>query len=364
VASGDLTGPWSANVVLSDPSVEIAVLETARGGIMRGGLGYDWSDVGVITNIQRDHLGQDGIIDIDDVAKVKRLIAERVREGGTLVLNADDDVVMKLRMHPKVADVPKRLVYFSLSANNGAIRSHLAQGGTAFVLHNGWLEERNGEEMFRIATPEMVPCTLSGTATFQVANVLAACAAARAAGASRETVVAAIQSFEPCRHGNGRLNVFGVNRGYAVVDYAHNPAAIAALCRTAAKWDVSRLTVVLGLPGDRRDDLIREAARSVIGVDRVIIREDADTRGRPRGAIASMIARVLREEAPTVPVETVLDELDAASAAVTSLQDGEAALLLCENVDGVIARLHEHGATALDAYAFPARRVRASQSAA
>ncbi len=364
VASGDLTGPWSANVVLSDPSVDIAVLETARGGIMRGGLGYDWSDVGVITNIQRDHLGQDGITDIEDIAKVKRLVAERVREGGALVLNADDDVVLKLATHVKVARVHKQLIYFSLSANNAAVRSHVSRGGTAFVLHNGWLEERNGDEIVRIVAAEMVPCTLSGTATFQVANALAACAAARAAGASRESVSAALQSFEPCRHGNGRLNVFAINRGFAVVDYAHNPAAIAALCRTASKWDVSRLTVVLGLPGDRRDDLIRDAARAVIGVDRVIVREDDDTRGRPRGAMASMIAGVLREEAPTLPVEVVLNELEAASAAVTTLQDSEAVLLLCEDVDGVIARLQEHGAAAVGAQAFPPRRARTAQSAA
>lgn len=365
VASGDMTGPWSANVVLSDPSVDVAVLETARGGIVRGGLGYDWSDVGVITNIQGDHFGQDGIGDLDDIAHIKRLVAERVREGGTLVLNADDEQVLKQAVHPSVLRVHKRIVYFSLSANNPAVEYHLSKGGTAFVVNGGWIEERNGGEVTRLVAAEVLPSTLNGTAAFQVANVLAAIAAARAVGVSGEDAANALQTFELCRHGSGRLNVFTVGEGYVVVDYAHNPSAIGALCRAASKWDVSRLTVVLGVPGDRRDDLIRDSARAVVGVDRVIVREDDDPRGRKRGAVAQLLAGVLRDEAPTLPVEIVLDELDAASAAATTIQPGEAVLVLADRVDEVIARLQTHGAETLDdTRKLSGRRVRLAQPAA
>jgi cyanophycin synthetase len=365
VATGDMTGPWSANVVLSDPSVDVAVLETARGGIMRGGLAFDWCDVGVITNIQSDHFGQDGISDLEDIAHVKRLVAERVREGGTLVLNADDAMVVKQATHPSVTRIQKRIVYFSLSAHSEVVRAHLAAGGTALVLNGGWLEERTGEDVTRLVSADALPSTFNGTAAFQVANVLAAIAAARAAGATAADAVAALTTFQMCEHGSGRLNVYMVGGGYAVVDYAHNPSAIASLCRAASKWNVSRLTVVLGVPGDRRDDLIKDSARAVLGVDRVIVREDEDTRGRNSGAVARILAGVLSEEAPTLPVEIVLDELDAASAAATTIQPREAVLLLCDRVDEVVERLRTHGAEPLaDPGALTARRVRVAQPAA
>ncbi len=118
VGCGDMTGPWSARVVLSDPTVDVAVLETARGGIVRSGLGYDWSDISIMTNIQPDHIGQDGIEGIEDIVRIKRLVAERVRNGGTLILNADDAHLRQVPAHERVAAVPKNIVYFSLDARN------------------------------------------------------------------------------------------------------------------------------------------------------------------------------------------------------------------------------------------------------
>src|SRR6185369_151416 len=141
VAEGDLTGPWSARVVLSDPAVDVAVLETARGGIARRGLGWDWCDVAVMTNIQADHIGQDGIRSIDDLLWVKSLVAERVREGGTLVLNADDERLASLADEPRVARVPKRVVYFSLHQNSVVVHRHLSRGGVAYFVRDGWIVE-------------------------------------------------------------------------------------------------------------------------------------------------------------------------------------------------------------------------------
>jgi cyanophycin synthetase len=344
VARGDMTGPWSANVVLSDPSVDIAVLETARGGIMRGGLGFDWADVGVITNIDADHFGQDGIEDIEDIARVKRLIAERVREGGTLVLNADDDHVRAMAVHPRVTGVPKRIVYFSLNPANPVVRYHVERGGTALVLNGDWLEEHAGHTVTRLACASTLPCTFGGTATFQIANILAAAAAARAAGLPADQLVRTLEAFDPSSHNSGRMNVFAVGGAYVVVDYGHNPQAIRTLCGTAARWQAPAVTAVLGVPGDRSDGLIRECARAVAGVTRVIVREDDDTRGRARGEVAEMIRRVICDEQPSMPIDVVLNEIESVDAAIAGAGAEEIVLIFADDVDAVLERLRTHGA--------------------
>jgi cyanophycin synthetase len=145
IQRADATGPRSAQVILGDPSVDLAVLETARGGIVRYGMGYDWTDVGIVTNIEHDHLGQDGLETIDDLVEVKALVAERVRDGGTLVLNADDPRVLGLVERPLTRAARKRLVWFSLLSNSPLLARHCSNGGWAYVLAEGWLVERAGD---------------------------------------------------------------------------------------------------------------------------------------------------------------------------------------------------------------------------
>jgi cyanophycin synthetase len=362
VAEGDLTGPWSARVVLADPIVDVAVLETARGGIMNGGLGFDWADVGVVTNIQPDHFGQDGVETLDDIVRVKRLIAERVAEGGTLVLNADDERVAALAAHPKVTAVPKRIMYFSLSPANPVIQAHLQSGGAAFVLNDGWIEARDGAKVTPLARVASMPSTLSGTATFQIANLLAAAAAATAAGMAPERVMAALTEFDHAVHNAGRVNVFAYRGGHLVLDYAHNPAAVRTMCETALRWD-GRVTAVLGLPGDRSDALICDGARAAAGVDRVILREDDDPRGRPRGAMAGMMREALAAAQPSLKIDIVLNELEAIDAAMASLSGGDVALLFVDDIAAVRDRLLERGAEPVAAFTPPLRRA-AAQSAA
>jgi cyanophycin synthetase len=346
VARGDMTGPWSANVVLSDPSVEIAVLETARGGIVRSGLAYDWSDVGVITNIQADHIGQDGIETLDDILWIKRLVAERVREGGTVVLNADDPLLVELPHEKVMQRISRRIVFFSLDGANPVVQQHVDDGGTAFVAHGGWLEERSPEGVHRIARADAIPATLGGTAEFQIANVLASAAACRAVGVDRQTIASALATFRLDQHSAGRLNLFALAGGYVLLDYGHNPAAIQAVCRTVSQWGATRITQVMTVPGDRSTALIEEAARAALcGPDRVIVREDTDRRGRRVGEIAEILASVLRRERPTLPVEIVLDELEAVATAVREMQSGELVVALCEELDKVRDWLTEQGAT-------------------
>src|ERR687889_2196019 len=159
VAKGDTTGPHSARTVLSDPTVEAAVLETARGGIVRRGLGYDWSDVGVLTNVQPDHFGQDGIESLEDLVYIKALVAERVRDGGTLVLNADDERLARLADEPRVRAHLKRVVYFSLRADHVLVRKHLDGGGNAFFVRDGRVVEAAGAEHWEVLALDEVPVT-------------------------------------------------------------------------------------------------------------------------------------------------------------------------------------------------------------
>ena len=351
-ARGDMTGPWSANVVLSDPSVEVAVLETARGGIIRSGLAYDWSDVGVITNIQADHIGQDGIETLEDILWIKRLVAERVREGGTIVLNADDPRLAALPQDDRIRRYRRSVVFFSLSPTNPVVQEHVNAGGTALVASDSWLEERTGATAHRITRLDTVPATLAGTALFQIANVLAAAAACRAIGVERHSIAEGLATFRLDQHSSGRLNLYAVNGGYVLLDYGHNPSAIEAVCRTVSQWGAKRVIEVLTVPGDRSDHLIEDGARAALcGADRVIVREDEDRRGRQPGEIANLIAGVFTREQPELPVDIVLDELAAVKMAVGEMQPGELVVAFCEDLNAVRSWLLEQSATTVSDFA-------------
>lgn len=333
VVEGDTTGPRSAMAVLSDPSVEIAVLETARGGIVRGGLGYDWSDVGVVTSIGEDHIGQDGIKTIEDVVFIKSLVAERVREGGTIVLNADNPHVVSMIERPAVAQSKKQVFYFSLDETNPVIRRHLSDGGTAFVYSNRRLWEVTGSETEYILDVASVPATMHGLAEFQIQNLLAAIAACRAQEVSREVIGASLQGFFNYANNPGRLNLYRLNGGHVMVDYGHNADAFAAVCRMARKWKDHKVTGVITIPGDRDNAIIERAGRvAARGFDRLIIREDRDLRGRVRGAVAEILCNAARSEAATTECEVVLDEGEALHHAVRTMEPGEVVFVFYEKL--------------------------------
>jgi cyanophycin synthetase len=346
VAHGDLTGFHSARSVLADPAVEVAVLETARGGIVRRSLGYDWSDVGVLTNIQADHLGQDGIETINDLLWVKSLVAERVRAGGTVVLNADDERLAELPDEPRLRRLPRRIVYFSTAADHPVVRRHVGLGGTAFFVEHGWLVEANPQRSQRIVRAASVPVTLRGTARFQIANALAAAAACRAQGLSIEETAAGLASFQSDNN-PGRMSLFQLGRGYLVVDYAHNSGAFEALLEVTGQWTDRRVTGVFTMPGDRPDELILETGRLAARCfDRLIIREDEDLRGRRPGEVSKLLAAVVREEAPEKECRIIRDESEALRTALAEMDDGEVVLLFYEKYsDRHLSLLRRHGAT-------------------
>ncbi|MCI0387183.1 MAG: cyanophycin synthetase [Acidobacteria bacterium] len=345
VLKGDATGPRSAQTVLSDPSVEVAVLETARGGIIRGGLGYDWSDISVISNVRLDHLGQDGIETLDDLLYIKALVAERVREGGTLILNADDERLAQLMDDEEVGRLEKNVVYFSMHPPHVLIRRHLAMGGSAYLYKDGWIVEAAGAGEARIVRASDIPVTLGGAASFNIANALAAVAVCRAQGLSREEVAEALKGFRGDLHNAGRAGLFEIRGGYALLDYGHNPDAFTAVCQMAAKWKGRRVTGVIGVPGDRDNLVVEQAGRAAArGFERIIIKEDGDLRGRRKGEIANLLRRAVMSEAPGRDCRIVLDEIAALRTAIHEIKQGDVVVIFYEKLDPALAMLKQLGA--------------------
>jgi cyanophycin synthetase len=342
----DATGPRSAQMVLGDPSVQAAVLETARGGTLRRGLGYDWTDVGVLTNITTDHLGQDGLESIEDIAHVKSLIAERVRDGGTLVLNADDPWVRSLVERPRVRADRKRVVWFSTDPQQPLVLAHLARGETAYLLQDGWLVQATGGRRTPFIRLADLPGAYGGAAGYAAANALAAVAAARALGTSQQIVAERLADFDPRVHNPGRGTVLRVGDVTLFVDYAHNPAALAAVLRTLHRlWGSDRCVAAVTLPGDRRDDLLAASAQVLAdGVTRAVLYDDEDLRGRPPGEVSALVEREMRARRPSLRAVRVSGYRAAVDAALELAEPGDVVLVLYENVETMLAYLTGRGA--------------------
>ncbi len=293
IVSGDTTGPASARTILSDKIVDIAVLETARGGILRRGLGWDWADIGVVTNITEDHIGQDGIESVKDLVEIKALIAERVREGGTLVLNADDEESADLVNRPAVSSPQRNIVFFSTLEANPIIQRHMDAGGTAYFLEDGWISESREGTGEKLVETARIPVTINGTAEYQIQNAMAATAVARGMGMSALMIAEALATFSGFVNNKGRTNIYRVNEGFVVVDYGHNPNAIEAIGKMISSWGL-RSTGIISFPGDRTDSVIEAASRqAAIAFDRIIIKGDKDLRGRKKGEVAEMMKRTI-----------------------------------------------------------------------
>jgi cyanophycin synthetase len=336
----DASGPRSAEMILDDPSVEAAVLETARGGIVRRGLGYDKADVAVLTNITADHLGMDGVDDLDDLTEVKALVAEQLQRGGTLVLNADDSRTAALAARPAVRERNPVIRYFSLDGRNPVIVAHRMSGGiTCEQRGNILVEARGGEEVTLLSVDEL-PGSFSGSAGHLIANALAACAACRALGVSIKDIKRALATFTPAEANPGRGNVYLVAGRPVVVDYGHNPAALAAMGRLMRDaWDGDPVVAVT-LPGDRRDDLIAESAATIATwFGKVVVYEDEDLRGRRPGEMTELISSVLAAERPGITIATAGGPADALRSALALASGPGPVLMLYEKLEPVRAAL-------------------------
>ncbi|MDR3592701.1 MAG: cyanophycin synthetase [Negativicutes bacterium] len=330
VVAGDTTGPASAKTVLLDPTVEVAVLETARGGIQRGGLGFDRCDVGIVTNITEDHFGQDGIEDLDDLIYIKSLIVEMISPAGFALLNADDPCVTAL-----IPRAEGEVVFFTTEGDNLIVRRHLGIGGKAFFVKDGVIYAASSNVARPVARVSDIPVTLGGLAQHNIQNAVIAAAACYCLKMPISFIRRGLTTFD---QNPGRLNIYPIADFRVCVDYGHNAAGYQALINTVKRLGASRLVGVIAAPGDRRDDAIVNIGRIAgRGFDWIIIKEDGDLRGREAGQTAELLRQgVVETGFSPDKISVVLPEDAAVHSALATAQPGDMVVVFYEKYENVM----------------------------
>ncbi len=339
ILAGDMSGPRSARMVLEDPTVECAVLETARGGLLRSGLGYGTADVGICMNVAEDHIGLGFIETVEDLARLKSLVPSTVRRGGYSVLNADDKWCrwMEKECH-------EHIVWFSLNPQNPAVLEHVENGGLAVVYQNGYITVLDGEAVIPVARAYEIPITMEGRAVFNIQNAMAATAAAYALKVRAEEIRVGLSSFFPSpAQTPGRMNIIPIRNFSVMIDYAHNPRAYANIFDLISKMDCRRRLLVLDAVGDRHDEDIEQlAAVSARHADHIIVYEDKDLRGRKEGEIAGILRRGLEKAGyPADKTEQVLDEFQAVDKALAMGGAGDLIVYMTGRVQQAIKYIYD-----------------------
>ncbi|MDQ5824363.1 MAG: cyanophycin synthetase [Chloroflexota bacterium] len=337
---GDSAGPRSAESVLQHPLVEVAVLETARGGILRSGLAWDRSTVSVALNVANDHLGMEGIETAEKLARVKRVVIESVSKDGYGVLNAEDPLVVAMAEH-----CPGKIIFFSLDPAAPALAAHLANSGKAVYTSNDVIVLAEGSEEHLLMRTSDIPATYGGLIPFQVQNVLAAAAATWGAGVAVDSIKLGLRTFQTDeKSAPGRFNLFNIGKARVIIDYGHNPHALRAVQGAIRQMKPRKSIGVVASPGDRRDADIQELAVVAANTfDHIIIREDEDLRGRERGEVAQLMEDTIRRARPTLPITVCVDEREASIQALEMARDGDLVVLFIDHVDEAIALVKSVG---------------------
>ena len=334
--SGDCSGPRSARNVLAHPDVDAAVLETARGGMLREGLAFDRCHVAVVTNIgMGDHLGLNYISTVEDLAVLKRVIVQNVATSGTAVLNATDPLVARMAVN-----CPGEVIFFGLDTHHPIIATHRAQGKRVLFVEDDHIVAMQGAQSVRIPLSE-VPVTRSGAIAFQIENAMASIAAAWAINIPWETICKGLATFVSDIQGvPGRFNVFDYKGATVIADYGHNPDAIKALVQAVTNLPAQRRSVVISGAGDRRDDDIREQTR-IIGdaFDEVVLYQDACQRGRVDGEVLKLLRQGLEGAKRTRQVDEIYGEFLAIDKAMERLNQGDLCLILIDQVEEALAHI-------------------------
>ena len=330
---GDTTGPISAEFVLKDPTVEFAVLETARGGILRSGLGFGHCDIAVITNIQEDHLGISDIHTLDDLARVKAVVLNSVKNDGWAILNADNKHCVKIGK-----DVRCNVAYFSLDEKNPVIKDHCQKGGVAAIYENGFITIKKGDWKIRIEKVTHVPITFNGTVSFMTQNVLAASLATFVWGFKIEDIRLSLETFIPSvAQTPGRMNIFELKDCKIMVDFAHNPDGLRGIKDFLSTLDVKRSTGIISGTGDRRDEDLREIGRiSAQMFDDVIICQEKYLRGRSREEMISLLSEGLKEVKPEIDIQIINKSKEAFDYAVKNIQSGSFITIIGDSVTDAV----------------------------
>lgn len=334
--SGDCSGPKSARNVLMHPEVDAAVFETARGGILREGLGFDRCQVAVVTNIGAgDHLGLNFITTVEDLAVLKRVIVQNVADEGYAVLNATDPNVVRMAQL-----CPGGVIFFAVDPHHPVLASHRAQGLRCVFVENGEIVAAEGSWRERVALRD-VPMTRQGTIGFQVENAMASLAAVWALGMEWDVIRAGLASFvNDASNAPGRFNVMDWRGATVIADYGHNPDAMRALVAAVQGMPAKRRSVVISGAGDRRDEDIREQTQ-ILGTafDEVILYQDACQRGREDGEVIALLRQGLEGAARTTRVDEIRGEFLAIDTALERLQPGDLCLVLVDQVEEALAHL-------------------------
>ncbi len=316
---GDCSGPVSAAAVLKNENINFAVLECARGGILRSGLAFDHCDVAIITNVAEDHLDLKGINTLQQLADVKARVALAVQQEGYAVLNADDDLVYAI--HEKLSC---RVAYFSHNPHNPRIEAHCANGGIAIVPENGSLTIICGVEKISVESLSNIPITFNGKADFNVSNAMAAALAAFLMGINIEDIRNALRHFEPSvALTPGRMNFFQFRDFSVIVDFAHNPHGMKAISKLVASFEATVKIAIIAGTGDRRDeDIIHLAEEAASIFDELIIRQDISLRGRPGQEIIDLVLKGIHNIDPSKKTTVIEQESEAVDFAFSTAPKG------------------------------------------
>ncbi len=331
---GDMTGPVSAQIILRDPSVDAAVMETARGGMLRSGLGFQSCNVAACLNVSADHLGLRGIDTLEQLAEVKRVPIEIATDAA--ILNADDGNCLQMADYTDA----EKLSYVTMNPAHPLVKQHIRAGGQAFVLEQGMnghlISIYDNESHTPLVWTHLIPATVEGRAMHNVQNAMFAAALAYNMDISLEDIRHGLRTFDSSFfQAPGRMNIYDEHPFRVILDYAHNPAAVSAMCGLVDRFDAEgRKIVVLSAPGDRRDEDIREIAKIAAGhFDHFICRCDDGRRGRGEDEVAVMQKNMLLEAGiPADQIEVIPDEQEATTRALEIAQPGDLILVLGDNI--------------------------------
>ena len=331
---GDMTGPTSAQIVLRDPSVDFAVMETARGGILRAGLGYQESNVAACLNIESDHLGLKGVDTLEQLAEIKRVVVETATD--VAVLNADDINCLKMADYCDA----QRICYVTMNSDNALVREHIRAGGMACVLERGINGDMitfydNGSHM-PLLWSHLIPATMEGKAMHNVQNAMFAASMAYALNKEFEQIRHGLRTFDTSFfQAPGRMNVYNEHPFKVILDYAHNPAAFRVVSDTVDRMDVNgRRIGVISMPGDRRDEDIQESARMVAGhFDQYICKADDNRRGRGADEVPQLLrAELLAQGVSDENIRVIPSEEEAVDAALQAGGEGDLLVVFGDNI--------------------------------
>lgn len=345
IVQGDNTGPVSAQLVLKDPTVDVAVLETARGGIIRSGLGFDHADIGVVLNVSADHLGLKDVNTLEDLARVKSVVPRAVGKRGFAVLNAEDELVYKMKEL-----VDGRVVCFAMDENHPNIRRRAERGRVSCVFENGFVTILKGKWKVRIEKVTNIPLTYGGRAEFMIQNVLAAALACFVHGVPIEDIRVGLTTFNAgTAQTPGRLNFIEIGQVTVLMDYAHNPAGARGLTSFVNKLPYKHRTAVLNGTGDRRDDDIREFAKIIAdNFDRIVIRRGNYLRGRTEDELVGLLQEGIAQSENKPNVRVILESREAIHHAVRHARKGELVVTLADLVPDDIRYVQEIRDTMLE----------------